>query len=338
MSQNRLLARVSIQRHQHCQFTPKGITLLLLLTGLCRKTVSLLSVLWRIFRLVPRLFTGGVPLFKFKTPRIHNVVMMPCRTIEARARGDSWMIFRRKSLSLCLNGEIVECLWLVLHLCARLGAWSLNSCWSPVLRVWCAYRASLPRTILFIVLRHTRLSALQKRCMKTRSHTLFWLSPSVWDQLVTQGSSSTWIRPTLSLVTRPVRPSINVARAPSTCAQAPMTASAAQLPWPCQLLARCYNQWLSPKVQGMAVLPPARSVTIPKEWNMRCSPRHGSTRPCSQAIRCHGPCRNHSHPVPGLVQGPYPWQHCRCHPGSRRQARGYPSQLHWSGAANRHMN
>jgi hypothetical protein len=52
-----------------------------------------------------------------------------------------------------------------------------------------------------------------------QSHTLLWLSPSAWDQLTIQGSSSTRIGPTLSLVTRPDTPSINEAHAPSTCAQ-----------------------------------------------------------------------------------------------------------------------
>jgi hypothetical protein len=78
---------------------------------------------------------------------------------------------------------------------------------------------------LVLVLRHTRRSALQMRCTKTQSRTLLWLSPSAWDQLAIQGSSSTWTRPTRSLVTGRVRPSINVAHAPSTCAQALMTAS-----------------------------------------------------------------------------------------------------------------
>ena len=70
--------------------------------------MSPLSVLRRIFRLVPSLFAGGVTLFKFKTPRKIKVAMMLCPTIEARQ--DSWMIFRRNSFPLCLNGEIVECL------------------------------------------------------------------------------------------------------------------------------------------------------------------------------------------------------------------------------------
>ena len=100
---------------------------------------------------------------------------------------------------------------------------------SSTARLMCISCASFLRTILFIVLRHTRRSALRMRCTKTRSRTLFWLCPSAWDQLGIQGLSSTWTRPTRSLVTRPVRPSINAAHAPSTCAQALMPASAVQL-------------------------------------------------------------------------------------------------------------
>jgi hypothetical protein len=54
------------------------------LIGLCRKAVSVLIVLWRIFRLAATLFAGGMQLFKtprilkvalFKTPRILKVML-----------------------------------------------------------------------------------------------------------------------------------------------------------------------------------------------------------------------------------------------------------------------
>ena len=95
----------------------------------------------------------------------------------------------------------------------------------------------------------------------------------------------------------------------------------------------------------MAVLPPASSVTIPKKLSMRCSPRHGSTRPScsigsimSSSHTLPRPLSESFPSVPGLVQGPSPWQRCRCHPGSWRQARDYPSRLHRSRAANRCWN
>jgi hypothetical protein len=108
-SQSRLSARASTERRQCRQFTlaQRRHIVTLVDRAVQEDGVSFNRAADNL-QVVPSLFAGGVPLFKFKTPRILKVAMMPRLTIEARR--DSWMIFRRNSLPLCLNGEIVECL------------------------------------------------------------------------------------------------------------------------------------------------------------------------------------------------------------------------------------